>query len=262
MGSQCPSLSALRGCLLALDTVTRGLLLSPRTPVGVIPAPRRRSRPSTLAMNPTGPSSARCGHDPVLQSPREVGRAGGPGASRAGCRTGLCRPLADKAGGLRASEGAWEDSRTDPGRWARRLLHSVLFGRQGAGEVAWSEEAGARDPSALQTCTNAVLSPRDRARLHSGLLGLLRQPGGAQVHPSFQAGPQLGLPGAGDAGRGLPACPALPPWGHPCPAPRPQPLPALGQVSASRAGRGLPRWPDRDGGMLAAQGTAGPGSPP
>lgn len=53
--------------------------LPPRMPVGVTPAPLRRNPPLTLAMNPTGPSSALCGLSPGPQSPAEVGWAGALG---------------------------------------------------------------------------------------------------------------------------------------------------------------------------------------
>lgn len=53
--------------------------LSPRTPVRVVPAPLRKNRPLTPAMNPTGLSSALCGRGPSTQSPPEVGRAGARG---------------------------------------------------------------------------------------------------------------------------------------------------------------------------------------
>lgn len=110
--------------------------------------------------------------------------------------------------------------------WALSPLYSSVF----PWKCEVTQRAGLR-PSGPLGSPDTVPSARCRAQLPPGLLGLLGEPGGAQVHPPVQAGPQLGLPGPGDPGRRLPARSALPPRGDPRPAPRPQPLPAPGQVS-------------------------------
>lgn len=92
--------------------------LSPRTPVGVTPAPLKKNRPLTPAMNPTGLSSALCGHGPRTQSPPEVGRAGALAVGSTGGDTfdlsghGSLGSVAHRQGGhpvlaFQSQEGGW-----------------------------------------------------------------------------------------------------------------------------------------------------------